>query len=368
MKNIAQHPTRHGSWAVALLYLLCLGACDRQDPLGPNPNNPATLPLPAADFELRALDHERGFSPDSSYVFEGVERGGKFYFGTDKLDEMVLNVTPDNRIRLNVDSREPGFDGVNAKSSNRCVNIVPDGSDHDSFLLEWVAEGQSVITLWNGEGDTRREKHFVVTSRKEIPLEGIAFRYNGTVYKFQFENDEGTEGGRSYALLQPWRNNESNLDYLPTFELVGPVPLNATPVLLYLEQNFTAYIPDTDNTDGYKKFKKTSVLDYNQRLYQGYRWFPEYKKIDKIVGYKFVREAPLEQQIEWQQKYLDSFLKVNPADLRERRIKLWGNDSHSYKCNFTFYLRSGDAHIRTNEENQSASLDFEYIFRTNITH
>nr|MCR5351407.1 hypothetical protein [Bacteroidales bacterium] len=160
------------------------------------------------------------------------------------------------------------------------------------------------------------------------------------------------------------------LDYLPTFELVGPVPLNATPKLLYLEQRFTAYIPDTESTSNNKEFMQVSVHEYNRRLYSNYRWFPEYVKPPLPEGFNNQNwdTCPLPLKIEWQQKNIDSFLKIYPADLRERRIKLWGNDTMFCVSNYTFFIRSEDTHVRTNESINLARLDSDYTFQTNITH
>ena len=354
MKNIT---TKSTTLALALLGIFALGACHPKDgPEGPNPNNPTEYALEACAFGLNVQDCERGFSRDSNYVFEGVYRDGKFYFGEEKRDEMVLNITPDNKIILNAVAESDKFRGVNASSSSRCINIVSDGPDHTAYHLEWVAEGESTITLWNGEGAGRQEISFKVTSRKEIPLEGIAFRYDGSIYKFQkvIPTEYVSEGTFQYMLLKAWKNGKENLDYLPTFELVGPIPLNATPTVLHLTQDFTAFIPDPDDR---VYGKEVSVYDFNERLYKDYRWFPEYNRPELPEDYPYLGDAPLEIQREWQQKYLDSMLKLYPADLRERRIKFWIDmSSELSSCGFALYLRSEDAHVAINEASCTASV------------
>ena len=352
---------------LALLCAASLAACDKDRPDGPNKDNPAEHQLASCAFSLNARDCERGFSPDSSYVFEGVFRDGSFYFGADKRDAMVLNITPDNQIILTASSEAAGFEGVNASSSSRCINIVPDGTDHTTYHLQWVAEGESTITFWNGEGAGRQEISFQATSKKEIPLEGIAFRYDGSVYKFQKQipTEYVTEGTFQYMLLKKWDGKPEKFEKLPTFELIGPVPLNATPTLLYLSQKFIANIPSSDDP---AYGKTVSAYDYNLRLFNDYRWFPEYVGPQKIDGYEFVSDAPLELQKEWQQKYLDSMQMLYPSDLRERKIKFWIDGISTFGIGgFALYLMSDDAHVVVDNENQSASVVYHTIFQMGIS-
>lgn len=364
MKNILHRQT------LPVLTLLCafgLTACDKDRPDGPNKDNPAEHQLASCAFGLDVRDCERGFSPDSSYVFEGVFRDGSFYFGADKRDAMVLNITPDNQIILTASSEAAGFEGVNASSSSRCINIVPDGTEHTTYHLQWVAEGESTITFWNGEGAGRQEISFQATSKKEIPLEGIAFRYDGSVYKFQKQipTEYVTEGTFQYMLLKKWDGKPEKFEKLPTFELIGPIPLNATPTRLYLSQDFTANVPSKDDPS---YGKEVSAYEYNRELFKEYRWFPEYIEPAKIEGYEFVSDAPLALQEEWQQKYLNNMQKVYPADLRERRIKFWIDGiSERRTGGFAIYLLSEDAHVAINNENQSASVIYHTVFQIGIS-
>ena len=350
-----------------LLCTLCLWACDPKNPLGPNKDNPTEHKLAACAFQLGVQDCERGFSRDSSYVFEGEFRDGGFYFGIDRSDEMVLNVTPDNRIVLKVSSEASGFEGVNASSSSRCINIVPDGTDHTTYHLERVDEGESTITLWNGEGADRQEISFQVTSRKEIPLEGIAFRYDGRVYRFQKQipTEHLTEGTFQYMFLKKWDGKPEKFDKLPVFELIGPIPLNATPTLLYMTQYFNANIPTPeDKTYG----KAVSAYDYNLHLYNDYRWFPEYFEPKLPEEYPYLNEAPLDVQIDCQKTYLNSMLKLFPADLRERRIKFWTDEDSTFgACSFALYVLSEDAHVSINNENNTASITSNTIYQTAVS-
>ncbi len=352
---------------LALLCAASLAACDKDRPDGPNKDNPAEHPLASCAFSLNARDCERGFSPDSSYVFEGVFRDGSFYFGADKRDAMVLNITPDNQIILTASSEAAGFEGVNASSSSRCINIVPDGTDRTTYHLQWVAEGESTITFWNGEGAGRQEISFQATSKKEIPLEGIAFRYDGSVYKFQKQipTEYVTEGTFQYMLLKKWDGKPDKFEKLPTFELIGPVPLNATPTLLYLTQKFIANIPSSDDP---VYGKEVSAYDYNLRMYRDYRWFPKFIQPTIPEEYPFLDEAPLSVQIDCQQKYVNNMLKLFPADLRERRIKFWIDGVSSMGAGgFAMYFRSEDTHVSANEENNLASIISHTIYQMGIS-
>ena len=350
-----------------LLCALCLWACDNKNPLGPNKENPTEHKLAACAFQLGVQDCERGFSRDSNYVFEGMYRDGCFYFGSDKSDEMVLNVTTDNKIILKASSEASGFEGVNASSSSRCINIVPDGSDHTTYHLERVDEGESTITLWNGEGAGRQEISFQVTSRKEIPLEGIAFRYDGRVYRFQkkIPTEYLTEGTFQYMFLKKWDGKPEKFDKLPVFELIGPIPLNATPTLLYLSQSFAANIPNPDD----KSYgQEVSAYEYNLKLYKDFSWFPEYVCPEPPDEYPYLDEAPLEIQEKWQQEYLNSMHKIYPADLRERRIKLWIDGKSSLRTgSFAIYLLSDDAHVAVFDESQLAAVVSHTTYQIGIS-
>lgn len=352
---------------LALLCAASLAACDKDRPDGPNKDNPAEHQLASCAFSLNARDCERGFSPDSSYVFEGVFRDGSFYFGADKRDAMVLNITPDNQIILTASSEAAGFEGVNASSSSRCINIVPDGTDRTTYHLQWVAEGESTITFWNGEGAGRQEISFQATSKKEIPLEGIAFRYDGSVYKFQKQipTEYVTEGTFQYMLLKKWDGKPEKFEKLPTFELIGPVPLNATPTLLYLTQDFMANVPSADDPSN---GKEVSAYEYNRELYKEYRWFPEYVRPELPADYPYLGDAPLEIQKEWQQNYLNSMLKLYPADLRERRIKFWIDGVSKLRtCGFALYFRSEETSVVVNDTNEMASVISHTIYQMGIS-
>ena len=210
--------------AAAMLCALGLSSCN--DPLGPNKNNPATESLRAAEFDVTLLDHEQGWTKDSLYCFEGVWKDDAFYFGYWKLDPMVPNILPDrqNRLEFVVSSEAAGFEGVNAASSSKCINIVQDTKDHRHFHLEYVSEGESTITFWNGESDARREISFQATSKAEIPIEGFLARVDGKEYRFSKTNGSATKVLKTFK----YRNDFPGWDKMHIVELVGPLPLNAT--------------------------------------------------------------------------------------------------------------------------------------------
>ena len=296
-----------------LAFLAAAPSCSREDPLAPNADNPPVLPLPAADFGLRVLDCEPGM--DSSYVFEGVWRDGAFCFGLEKQDPMVLNLTADNALVLEVCPEGEGFQGVNAASSARCIDIVPEGPDRRRFRLRRVAEGESEITLWNGEGAGRLELRFPVTSRDEIPVEGFRYRIDGQLCDIPMVESAGflepdanyhTRSGvlRDVKAFPGW-------ELMQVLELVGPVPLNATgkreeaiwlydlvsPAFPLLDDDgncFTGDWPSLVGPDG--------IAGINRRHYPSYRWFSP----DRFAV-RYAEDQPC----------------LKPADLRERRMLTW---------------------------------------------
>lgn len=209
-----------------LLGAACLPSCIKEGPDAPNTANPPEMALPGCEFGITLLDCEAG--RDSSYVFEGVWKEGAFRFGFDKLDEMTPNILPDGRNRLvfKVFSDSPDFGGVNASSSARCINVLPVGTDCRSYELEWVAEGESTITLWCGEGPSRREVCFRATSRKEIPFTGIRVRFHdgreSSVQIARFLHGDSIPAYGSAALF------DGDWSHCRMMEIIGPEPLNAT--------------------------------------------------------------------------------------------------------------------------------------------
>ena len=291
----------------AIICAACIVSCNKDDPNAPNKSNPTECTLKGCDFGITLLDYEKGGASDSSYVFEGVWKEGAFRFGLHKLDEMTPNILPDgqNRLVLNVDSEEAGFEGVNAASTARCVNIIPVGKDHISYELVWVAEGESTITLWCGEGPSRKEISFKVTSRKEIPLEGFRYRINNEVFDFQAESFEN-------RVLSAYDETNPGWENMQVLEIIGPTPLNATvPDDEFFVINENYGLPDMDDDakvvygdGGPEVAYGDRIYELNLRHYGSFRWL----KSNTDEDFK---------------KDVSCWNKYKPADFRERRILVW---------------------------------------------
>ena len=331
----------------ALTFCLCCQflSCGKDRPDAPNPDNPPVLDLPGAAFSLRVLDHEHGYHKDSAYVFEGIWQDGHFRFGRERLDTMQLNIAPDNAIILTVQAGEAAFTGVNAASSARCINIVPDGPGRDRFHLERVAEGSAVITLWNGEGAERREIRFTATSRREIPLEGIRVRIDGreetlcTMMPFggQLSLDSGTQP-REYACyyrtFAGFRREDPSRHV--SFEIAGPVPLNANTGTLHpvrddigLEDHGAFY----EALPPHRWLKAYGLYEGNLEMNPGFRWFRPF-----VIGK--VPEGDWRYPVEdiSREYFRDDAFALNPQDLRERYAWIW---PMAYGTAFTFSLAEG---------------------------
>lgn len=303
--------------AAMVLGVAGLASCDKDNPLSPNKNNPTAVKLQASDFSVTLLDHEKGYEKDSVYCFEGVWKEDAFYFGYWKLDPMTPNILPDgrNQLEFKIQSDAAGFEGVNASSSSRCINIVQDGADHTRYHLEYVAEGESTITFWNGEGAARKEISFKATSKAIIPLEGVIARVDGQEYKFFDKNHPAHNDYLKVLKTFKSRNDFPGWDKMHILEIVGPIPLNATPEpekKYYLIGNFQlAYLDDEGNGykwDIYDREDKERSLRVNDPEIE-IKHFPDYRWFDKEHMIEDVRLADPRKFI--------------PADFRERRIMLW---------------------------------------------
>lgn len=293
-------------------------SCDKNNPLSPNKDNPVEMGLKAAAFDITLLDHEKGYEKDSLYCFEGIWKEDAFYFGYWKLDPMTPNILPDgqNELEFVISSDAAGFEGVNAASSSRCINIVQDGTDHTRYHLEWVAEGESTITFWNGEGAARKEISFKATSRKVIPIKGVLARIDGKEYKFQDASSPGSGGYQKVLKTFNSRDDFPGWDKIQILEIVGPIPLNAT--VEEKEKRFfmlcdicLAYIDENGNGcdwDLYDDEDEIRSLRYNDPDIEIAR-FPDYNWFDKEHMVKDARIA--------------NPFRFVPADFRERRIMLW---------------------------------------------
>lgn len=330
----------------ALIAALALVCCGKDRPDAPNLNNPPVLELPAAPFSLTVQDHERGYHPDSAYVFEGVWRDGHFRFGREGLDTMRLNIRPDNALVLRVASGDPAFEGVNAASSARCVDIVPDGRDRGAFHLEWVAEGSSLITLWNGEGASRREIRFTVTSRREIPLEGIRIRLDG---REEVLCTDVRRGGRMLVFDPVGENREyrsyirefrgyerENPERHVCFEIAGPVPLNANTGTLRTVFDAVGLVDRGavhEVLDG-TWLKCYGLWDGNMALNPDFRWLRPFPLEDRPD------DSWLRDLLDINMRYwADEGYALAPQDLRERFAWVW---PQAWCTSFTFSVAEGE--------------------------
>ena len=340
-------------------------ACDRVRPDAPNPNNPPELDLPGASFTLRVRDHERGFHPDSAYVFEGNWHDGHFWFGREGLDTMQLNIRPDNALVLELRSDDPAFAGVNAASSTRCIDIVPDGRDRATFHLEWVDEGRSEITLWNGDGAARREIRFTATSRREIPLEGIRIRLDG---REEILATEVRRGGqmlifdpasqrREYGLyIREFRGyTREDPDKHVCFEIAGPVPLNANTGTLHTTFDAVGLIDRGAIHEVLNNvwLKCYGLYDGNMALNPAFRWLHPF-------------EMDSRKDDSWSRELLDINLRywnndaytLLPQDLRERFAWVW---PQAYCTSFTFSVAEGE-----NIEKRNGFYWYDKVHQVNI--
>ena len=294
---------------------VCSVSCDKNNPLSPNKDNPVETSLNAAAFDITLLDHEKGFEKDSLYCFEGIWKKDAFYFGYLKLDPMTPNILPDgkNQIEFVISSEAAGFEGVNASSSSRCINIVQDGKDHTRYHLEWVAEGESTITFWNGEGATRKEISFQATSKAYIPIETIKFRIDGEIYQMihtGFGQEEEFHLLKQFPAGAKWED-------LPTFELV-PTPLNATLAegeAIYGFLTVALYRVD-ENGNGSPLMTPDGKLVDNSKP-----WYLSYTYQDMKTFWPEFRW--LSTQCLPSENYGGKEIKLNLNDLRERHAKVY---------------------------------------------
>ena len=338
--------------AVLLLGTMILPACGGHSPLSPNTANPVEVELPGADFELLAFDHERGWSRDSHYVFEGVWRDGHFRFGREQLDTMQLNITPDNGIILRVRSDESGFRGVNAASSARCINIVPDKADRTVYHLEWVDEGHSTITLWCGEGPSRHEIRFLATSRKDIPLEGIKVRIDGEE-RLMLVAREGEEPAVNFPYVQggivpsigligasrfqqyyrefPKGYDRGDVTRHVVLEIAGPVPLNATPTTrLYTGFDAVGLIDEGFLYSGDCWLESYRLYEENLTHNPDFRWFQPFR-LPTHASFSYINAGDILQDYRQSESY-----SLYPADLRERQAWVWPQP-YTDRYNLCFY-------------------------------
>lgn len=327
---------------------LLVASCNKAN-LGNN-SNPVAVSLPAADFGITILDCEHGYDRDSNYVFEGEWKDGAFRFGLDRTEEMVPNITPDNAITFRITSDSPSFQGVNASSSKGGINIVQDGSDHTVYHLEWVAEGESDITFWNGEGEARKELKFKATSKKEIPMTGIKVRCNNI--ETRFERKYATEyeirgaGSPLESKAWLWQISQSagthvidgyaseisnGWDGMAPVEIF-PVPLNATPKKYIADFFASGAVPDETKSQGYRRVENEELCSENAEHFDGFSW---------ISPSSYHADFPANTMEAWAEVHRDC-QSVYPCDIRERRLIIPYTRKQIDCTHIAFFLYSGN--------------------------
>lgn len=140
-------------------------------------NNPPVVSIAGTPFTLSA-EETRG---DTQYVFPWtVSKTGVTDSVKEELDEMT--VTSFNTITFTAKPDGGGdFPGVNVRSSNvGAVQVSMKGNTQ--FSLKYIGDGESTITVWNGNEGGNTTVTFNVQARKTIPVEGLLVRIDGKEY------------------------------------------------------------------------------------------------------------------------------------------------------------------------------------------
>ena len=134
--------------------------------------NPPVVPISATPFTLSA-EETRG---DTRYTFPWtVSKSGVTDSVNEELDEMAVTAFNTITFTAKADGGSD-FPGVNVRSSNAgAVQVMMKGQAQ--FSLKYVGDGESTITVWNGDGnDKSTAVSFKVKAKKSIPVEGLLVR------------------------------------------------------------------------------------------------------------------------------------------------------------------------------------------------
>ena len=349
-----KHLLYHFAATVLVLCAACFTACNKASLS--NSNNPVAVSLPAADFDITILDCEHGYDRDSNYVFEGVWKSDAFYFGLYKTEKMTPNITPDNAITFRITSDSPSFQGVNASSSKGGINIVQDGNDHTVYHLEWVAEGESEITFWNGEGEARKELKFKATSKKEIPMTGVKVRCNNieSLFERKYATEYEIRGAGTPFENKDWQWHVAQSGGTPTLDgyaseisngwdgmapvEIFPVPLNATPKKYLADFFASGAVPDETKSQGYRRVENEELCSENAEHFDGFSWIDPNSYRKDIVQHKGFGGYTVE---EWSANHCDCQV-IYPCDLRERMIIIPYTRKQIGSTHIAFFLYSGN--------------------------
>lgn len=326
----------------SVLLLVAMATACAKDPS--NRDNPPVIDFPSASFEITVRDCERGYSEDSTYIFEGIYRDGHFWYGKDRLDSCGVNLDPGfNEFVFSFSSEDPSFKGVNASSSHRCINIVADNDARTCYRLEYVDKGESTINFWTGDGVDRKAISFTATAGKHIPVEGFKVRVDGVEYRLYGPFESKNEGfvshdpdGKSISDVYISGILEGKEDRFGTyegmmrcpkvFEIAGTVPMNASREPIYTFCDEVGIVPSEDLLE-YKPGDPDGEKDENGE-YRGYypfpyydlnlKWNPDFRWLTPVLYGSAAYITYSSDKIETDPEYT-----YYPSDLRERKCLIW---------------------------------------------
>lgn len=171
--------------ALSVAAAMSATSCDKD---GGKPDN--GLPeLPSAPFTLTAVEKRAGAPMDFPWT---VSKAGVTDSVNEGIDDMYVTYT--NELTFTVEPSSAAYQGVNVVSSDEAVvKVVPLDATH--FALEYVADGEVTVEVFNGSGTALQKTAFKVNSLKYIKPTAVVFLY-----------DEGTEREREiYA--KEWFDN-----------------------------------------------------------------------------------------------------------------------------------------------------------------
>lgn len=145
--------------SLALSALILLAAACEKSP------NPEIKKFAEADFDITLTETRQ--THDFVYAYDKVSGTLSIDPKEQKLQE--LWVTKWNNVTLSAEGLEAGFEGVNA-SSSAPETIRISRKDPRTFSLEYLGDGQAVITVWSGE---KYSYSFDVFAKEVIDLEYV---------------------------------------------------------------------------------------------------------------------------------------------------------------------------------------------------
>lgn len=234
-----------------LAAIAAAGACEKEEPLPANENNPEVVDLPQTDFSVTCVDKKAmlsGFRSNRYLTYNGQfirERGTWNFYGHDTelvvQPNMPANGNRGNELVINVTSDDRNFRGVNISSENAAVDIVPLDDKHSSFKIVSKLSGTSNIRIWNGDGNNAVS--FPIHSNIEIPLEGVQVEFDGIVYDMVQMTEKELEWAGATLERQEVFTVHPQLNGRSAELKIWPVPFNATEhtqLFVYYEESTTS--------------------------------------------------------------------------------------------------------------------------------